>query len=143
MKRSGCEVEESEAVGLAQTTSAGEEVVAISAQDAFVKVSTWTEDLSDRAFNELTGSSFLDLVADSHFASGTQQSCEITRSSVKRDAAHGGRAAFGESDVQDLRACSSIVEEHFLEIAESKKQKRVTRQLTLDALVLQHHGCEL
>ena len=101
-----------------------------------------TEDLGHLAFDELAGPRVFHLVADGDFASGLEQLRDVAAGRVKRNAAHGHGAAFGQRDIEQLRADSGVFEKEFVEIAEAKEQQRVSGQLAFDAAILRHHRSE-
>jgi hypothetical protein len=58
---------------------------------------------------------------------------------VEGDAAHGDVAAFGQRDVEQLRAGFGVVEKHLVEIAQAEQQEGFARQFAFDAAILRHH----
>ena len=62
---------------------------------------------------------------------------------MKRDAAHGGYAAFSQRDVEELRADLGILKKHFVEVTEPEHQQSVFGQFAFNTAILRHHGREL
>jgi len=60
---------------------------------------------------------------------------------VERNAAHGRAAAFGQGNVENGGGGLRVLEEHFVEIAESVEENDVSRQAFPHREVLGHHGC--
>jgi len=138
----GSEVEAGEAEGFAESEDGGEEVISVGVEDAFIEVGAGAEDLGDGAFDELACAGIFDLIADGDFMTGAGQAGDIGMGGMVGDAAHGSMAALGEGDVEDLSAEASVIEEHLVEVAESKEQEGIVGQLTFDASVLEHHGSD-
>ena len=55
----------------------------------------------------------------------------------------GTDAAFGQRDIQQLRAGLRVLEKHLVKIPQPEQQQRVLWQFAFDAAILRHHGREL
>ena len=102
-----------------------------------------TEDLCDGALDELAGPRVLHLVADGDLAPGLEQSRDVGAGRVPGNAAHRHDAAFGERNIEQLRAGFRILEKEFVKIPEPEEQQGVFGQFAFDAAILRHHRSEL
>jgi hypothetical protein len=91
----------------------------------------------------MSGACVFDLIADGDFATCFEKSSDVAVSGVAWDAAHGDDATFCEGDVEEARAGCCVIEEQFVEIAQSEEEQCIARQFTFDAAILRHHGSEL
>ena len=94
----------------------------------------------------LRGSRIFHLLANGDFMTGVEQFLYVGLGGMIRHAAQGDRTLValitrGERDVEYLRGGVRVLEEHFVEIAEPKKQDGITVSL-LDLEILLHHRCE-
>jgi hypothetical protein len=110
--------------------------MAIRAQHPFVEVGARAKDLRNLALDETARARVFHLITNGDFASGFEQASDVTAGGVKRDAAHGNHAAFGQRHIEQLGAVLGIFEEQFVEVAQPKKQQRVLGQLAFDAAIL-------
>jgi hypothetical protein len=139
----GGEIDECEAVVWGGGMDGGEVIIAFGDEETIVEVGAGAEDLSDGTLDEVSGACVFDLIADGDFATCFEETSDVGVSGVARDAAHGDDAAFCEGDVEEARAGGSVVEEQFVEVAETEEEQSIARQFTFDAAVLRHHGSEL
>ena len=142
-KIAGGEIDAREAKSFSNRGNGGEKVVSLRDQQSLIEMRARGKDLGNLAFDELAGAGFLDLIADGDLASGAQNFCDVTVGRVKGDSAHRHDAAFGQGDIEKLRAVLRILEKHLVKIAEPKKQKRIPGQFAFDSAILRHHRCEL
>jgi len=111
----------------------------VGAEELFVEVGAGAEDLSDLAFDEFTGFGFFDLVTDSDTVPGFEEFADVGGGGVVWDAAHRGRAAAGQGDVEDLSPDFGVFVEHLIEVAEAEQEEGIWRKLAFDPPVLSHH----
>ena len=102
-----------------------------------------TENLRHLALDKLARPRLLHLVANGDLASGAEQAADVGVRRVKRNAAHGNHAAFGQRHIQQLRPQLGVLEEQLIEISQPEKQQGILGQLALDAAILRHHGSQL
>lgn len=119
-----------------------EKIVPLRREHPFIEMRAGRENLRDLALDELAGARVFDLVADGDLAPGLEDAGNVVVQRVGRDAAHRHHAAFGECDVEQLRAGLRVLEEHFEKVPEPEKQERVLRQFAFNAAILRHHRGE-
>lgn len=102
--------------------------------------SAWSENASESAFYELARLRCFNLVADGYFFPGLESFADVLFSGMVGDACHEVAAALCESDAEDLGSDFRILVEHLVEVAQSKEQQRVGRELAPNLEVLLHHG---
>ena len=139
----GREVHGRQAEDLAAEAEGGQEIISFRGQEALVEMGAGAENLRDFALDELAGAGLLQLLANRHLASGFEQAGDVGAGGVEGDAAHGRVAAFGQGDIEQLRARLGVLEEHLVKIAQAEQEQRFGRQFAFDAAVLRHHGRQL
>ena len=137
------QVGSSESVSFADLIDSREKVVALGGEHAFVEMRARAEDLGDFAFDELAGAGVFDLIANGDLAPSFENAANIAVCGMERYAAHGNDAAFGEGDIEKLRADLGVFEEKFVKVAEAEQQQRIFGQIAFNAAILGHHGSEL
>ena len=140
---SGGQVHHRQAVAFAVGIDRRQEIITLGLQHALVEVGAWAEDLGDLAFDELAGPGLLHLIADGDLAASPEDAGQVAPRGVIGNAAHGDHPPLGQGHVEQLGAGLGVLEEHLVEVAQSKKQQRVLGQFALDPAILRHHGREL
>ena len=120
-----------------------QEIISIRRQQPLVEMGARAENLRDLALDDLAGAGLLQLLANRHLASGLEQARDVAAGGVEGDAAHGRLPAFGQGDVEQLRAGAGVLEEQLVKIAQAEEQQGFGRQFAFDAAVLRHHGRQL
>ena len=120
-----------------------QEIISIRREQPLVEMGAGAENLRDLALDDLAGAGLLQLLANRHLAAGLEQARDVAAGGVEGDAAHGCLAAFGQGDIEQLRASPGVLEEHLVKIAQAEQQQRFGRQFAFDAAVLRHHGGQL
>ena len=98
-----------------------------------------TEDPDQGAPHELAGTGGLLLVANRHFAAGSEQPVHVIVQRVVRNAGHGDVLPPGEGEAEQPRGSRGILIEHLEEIAEAEEQQRAGREAAFDLSILLHH----
>ncbi len=94
-------------------------------------------------FHQLPRPRLLDLITNGHLASRFQDLADVSIGGMVWDAAHGNRAALGQSDIEQLRSLLRIFEKQLVEISQPEQQQGVFGQLAFDSAILRHHRREL
>src|SRR4029453_2477335 len=83
------------------------------------------DDLRDVARNDFTRLRFARLIADRDPPTRFNQLSDITLRRMVWNAAHWNAIALGQRDVEQSRCFPGVLEEQFVKISQSNKQKRV------------------
>jgi len=85
------------------------------------------DDLADLPFNDSSGLGFAGLVTDRDSVPGFDQTANVPFRGVERHTAHRHTVALGQGHVQNRCRNLRVFEEKFVEIPETKKEKRSLR----------------
>ncbi len=92
-KIAGGQVHQRQAEDFSARTDGGEEIVSLGHEHAFVEMRAGREDLRDLAFDEFAGPGVFKLIANGDFASGLEDSTDVSVGRMMRNAAHGHAVA--------------------------------------------------
>ena len=129
--------------GEAKTGFFGEVVVAGVVEESQVVDGGGGNDLGDFALYDLAGLGFGGLLGDGDALVGADEFGDVTLGGVVGNATHGDVVPLGQGDVEDPGGVFGIVEEHFVKVTKSVKEKNVIGQRSPHGHVLSHHRGEL
>ena len=100
------------------------------------------DDASQLPLNELARCGRFHLVADGNLDPLVEQLLNIVIRCMKGDARHRHAVPMGEGDAKQFGAPFGILEKDFIEIAQTKQQQRIIRELGTNFVPLLHHRGE-
>ena len=118
----------------------GEEITALGIELGVFERCARGQDARKAAANQFPGDGRFELIADSDFPSCGEQSVDVGRGGVMRQAGHCRLVPFGQRKAEDLGGYFGVITEDFIEVTQAEKQDGPSRKFLTKLAVLPLHG---